>query len=72
MSTLGAVVYAKNMITDRKSEEKKIQVNKDMLHLLSYLQAFIDANCPEVSPQLKIITSAVRKSQRKNSAKIRD
>lgn len=67
MSTLGAVVYAKNMIASQKGEEQKIQADKDMLHLLYYVQSFINANCPEVQQEMKKIVSAVRKMQKGNS-----
>ena len=67
MSTLGAVVYAKNMIAEKKGEEKKIQADKDMLHLLHYMQSFIEANCPQVQQEMKKIVSAVRKMQKGNS-----
>ena len=66
MSTLGAVVYAKNMIAEKKGEEKKIQADKDMLHLLHYMQSFIEANCPQVQQEMKKIVSAVRKMQKDN------
>ena len=67
MSTLGAVVFAKNMIATQKDKEKKIQANKDILHLLHYMQSFIDANCPEVLPEMRRIVLAVRKIQKENS-----
>ena len=67
MSTLGAVVYAKNMIAEKKGEEKKTQADKDMLHLLHYMQSFIEANCPQVQQEMKKIVLAVRKMQKDNS-----
>ena len=72
MSTLGAVVYAKNMISDKKAQEKKIQADKDMLKLLCILQSFVDSNCPEVSHDVKKIVSAVKKRQEENTSKSRE
>ena len=61
MSTLGAVVYAKQMIENQKCQEKRLQADQDMLRLLSSLQQFINHNCPDAKEDMKKVVAKVKK-----------
>jgi len=63
MSTLGAVVYAKNMIKNQKNEDRKLSVDRDILKVLCYVQQLIDCDCPEAKQSMKKVISAVKRIQ---------
>ncbi len=59
MSTLGAVVFAKDMMQKQKCDCQNKE-KQDILKALYYLQSFIDMNCPKVKKSMRIISRAVK------------
>ena len=72
MSTLGAVVYAKQMIETQKTQEKRNQADQDMLRLLSSLQQFINHNCPNAKEPMKKVVAEVKKLRKKEAGRSRE
>ena len=72
MSTLGAVVYAKQMIENQRYQEKRLQADQDMLRLLSSLQQFINHNCPAAKEPMKKVVAEVKKLQKRETGRNRE
>ena len=69
MSTLGAKVFAQNMLKEHKNQQMQTQNEQTMLHFLYYLQTFVDAHCPSVKTQMKDVVSAVQTFHNKQNSK---
>ena len=67
MSTLGAVVYAKNMIKNQKNEDRNRSVDRDILRVLCYVQQLINTDCPDAKQPMKKVISAVKRIQHNRS-----
>ena len=70
MSTLGAVVYAKDMIQKQKGNVKNGREKQDILKTLYYLQSFVDMNCPKVKKSMQRVARAVQHIQKKENTRV--
>jgi glucokinase len=71
MSTLGAVVYAKEIIQKQKGSKQKNRNKQDFLQKLYCLQLLIDNNYPKARKSMQRVVRAVQQMQSEKSVKTR-